>query len=79
LFANQVRASTSKAGIVGVAGTIAFNMLLRRSPVGAVVLGSAMLARQAYKAGQKAKVQRDARRALEIGATHPPVEKTPAP
>jgi uncharacterized membrane protein YebE (DUF533 family) len=71
LFANQVRASTGKAGIVGIAAGLAFNMLLRRSPVGAVLVGGAMIAYQAYQAGEAAKARRAAKSALEKGASQP--------
>lgn len=71
LLANQVRASTGKAGLVGVAAGFAFNMLLKRSPVGAVVFGGAILARQVYKSGKQAQAKRDAKKALANGATVP--------
>jgi hypothetical protein len=73
LFASQVRASTGKAGIAGIAAGLAFNMLLKRSPMGAMVLGGAFLARQAYKAGKVAQAKRDAKKALEQGAVAIPL------
>lgn len=83
LFANQVRASAGKAGIAGVAAGIAFNMMLKRTPVGAVLFGGALLAHQAYKKGKDAQTKRDARKALEKGAPAAPEEplavtRTPA-
>jgi hypothetical protein len=68
LFANEVRASAGKAGLAGVAAGLAFNVMLRRSPVGAVLLGSALIAHRAYRAGKDAQAKRDARRALAKGA-----------
>lgn len=74
LLASQVRANAGKAGIAGIAAGLAFNVLLKRSPVGAMVLGGAFLARQAYKAGKAAQARRDAKKALEKGAIAVPVE-----
>lgn len=74
LFANQVRASAGPAGIAGVAGGLAFNWLLRRSPMGAVALGAVMLGRQAYATRKSAQARRDAKLALQKGALAvPPV------
>lgn len=67
IFTNRVRASAGKAGIAGVVAGFAFNMLLRRSPVGALALGAAILAHRAYKAGQTAQAERDARKARKMG------------
>lgn len=78
LLASQVRANTGKAGLAGVAAGLAFNMLLKRSPMGAMVLGGAFLARQAYKAGKAAQAKRDAKKALERGAVAVPVVVVPA-
>ncbi len=74
LLANQVRASAGKAGLLGVAAGTAFNILLKRSPMGAVVFGGAILARQAFKSGKQAQARRDARKALEKGALAVPDE-----
>ncbi len=78
LLANQVRASAGKAGLLGVAAGTAFNILLKRSPMGAVVFGGAILARQAFKSGKEAQAKRDARKALEKGALAIPDEATAA-
>ncbi|MET0364520.1 MAG: hypothetical protein ABW169_07680 [Sphingobium sp.] len=77
IFANQVRASAGKAGLAGVAAGIAFNMMLKRTPVGAVLFGGALLAHQAYKKGKVAQTRRDARKALEKGAPAAPEEPAP--
>lgn len=74
LFANEVRASAGKAGLAGVAAGLAFNVMLKRSPVGAVLFGSALIAHRAYKAGKDAQARRDARRALAKGALVAPDE-----
>lgn len=76
LLANQVRSSAGKAGLLGVAAGTAFNILLKRSPVGAVVFGGAILARQAYKSSKQAQAKRDAKKALEKGALAAPDEAT---
>lgn len=73
LLASQVRANSGKAGIAGMAAGLAFNMLLKRSPMGAMVLGAAFLARQVYRAGKAAQAERDAKKALELGALPAPV------
>jgi len=73
LLASQMRANAGKAGIAGMATGLAFNMLLKRSPMGAMVLGGAFLARQAYRAGKAAQARRDAKKALEQGAIAVPV------
>ncbi|MFT3965559.1 MAG: hypothetical protein QM690_06725 [Sphingobium sp.] len=77
LFANQVRASAGKAGLAGVAAGIAFNMMLKRTPAGAMLFGGALLAHQAYKKGKAAQARRDARKALEKGAPAPPEDPKP--
>jgi hypothetical protein len=74
LFANEVRASAGKAGLAGVAAGLAFNVMLKRSPVGAVLFGSALIAHRAYKAGKDAQAKRDARRALAKGAIVVPAD-----
>lgn len=76
VLANQVRASAGKAGIAGVAAGLAFNILLKRSPVGAVLFGGAILARQAMKSGKEAQARRDAKKALEKGAMATPGDST---
>lgn len=78
LMANQVRASTGKAGVAGIAAGLAFNVLLKRSPVGAMVLGGAFLARQAYQAGKAAQARKDAKKAFEKGAIIVPPESPSA-
>lgn len=76
LFANEVRASAGKAGLAGVAAGIAFNMMLKRTPVGAVLFGGALIAHRAYRAGKDAQARRDARRALAKGALATPAESS---
>ena len=75
LFANEVRASAGKAGLAGVAAGLAFNVMLKRTPVGAVLFGSALIAHRAYKAGKDAQAKRDAQRALAKGALAAPEER----
>jgi multisubunit Na+/H+ antiporter MnhG subunit len=58
LMANQLRASSGKAGLAGVAAGLAFNMLLKRNPVGAVLLGGAVLAHKAYRSSQAAQAKK---------------------
>lgn len=77
LFANQVRASAGKAGIAGIAAGLAFNIMLKRTPVGAVLFGGALIAHQAYKKGKAAQATRDARKALEKGAPAAPEDPRP--
>jgi hypothetical protein len=77
LLANQVRSSAGKAGLLGMAAGTAFNILLKRSPMGAVVFGGAILARQAFRAGKDAQAKRDAGKALAKGAFATP-PTTPA-
>lgn len=72
IFTNRVRASAGKAGIAGVVAGFAFNMLLRRSPVGALALGAAILAHRAYKAGQTSQAERDARKTRTTGKVASP-------
>jgi hypothetical protein len=77
LLANQVRAATGKAGIGGVVGGVAFNMLLRRAPKSAMLLGGAFLAYQLYKAGQVARAERDSGHMLKIPAAKALPEPVP--
>lgn len=78
LFAHEVRASAGKAGLAGVAAGVAFNMMLKRTPVGALLFGSALLAHRAYKSGKEAQAKRDARKAMAKGAQETP-EDSPQP
>ncbi|MET0240964.1 MAG: hypothetical protein ABW184_13825 [Sphingobium sp.] len=82
LLARQVGVTAGQAGLVGLVAGTAFNFLLRRSPVGAIALGGAMLAHKAYKSGQEAKAKRDAKLALEKGIAAPvplkPITPLPA-
>lgn len=84
LFANQVRATTGGAGLVGIVAGLAFNRLLKRHPVGAVVFGVAILSYQAYRASEERKALREAAKALALGSdpaskpTPPPTAATPA-
>lgn len=76
LLTNQVRASAKRAGLAGMAAGAAFNMLMRRSPMGAVALGAVILGHRALKANEEAKARRDAKMALQKGvAAPPPVEE----
>jgi len=48
----------------GLLAITAFNLLLRRSPVGAAALGGAILANRAYRAGRRAQARRIAKKTL---------------
>lgn len=63
ILTRSVRASAGKAGMPGFLAGAAFNMLLRRSPIGALTLGAAILAHRAFRASQEARVSRAARKA----------------
>jgi hypothetical protein len=53
LFAWQVRSNARKAGIAGLLGGLAFNMLLKRSVPGAVVMGGVLLVHRLMREGRK--------------------------
>ena len=78
LLANQVRASAGKASIAGVAAGVAFNMMLKRSPVGALLFGGALIARQALKKSKATQARHDAGKALGKGALAAPPAPAPA-
>src|SRR6185369_7823558 len=64
LFTRSVRSSTRKAGMPGLLAITAFNLLLRRSPLGAAALGGPILANRAYRAGRRAQARRTAKKTL---------------
>ncbi|HEX7856413.1 MAG TPA: hypothetical protein VF503_22290 [Sphingobium sp.] len=77
LIANQVRASAGQAGLAGIAAGITFNIMLKRTPVGAILFGGALLAHRAYKSSKAAQAKRDGRKARAKGARTAPDEPKP--
>jgi hypothetical protein len=66
MLTRSVRKSAGKAGLPGFLAGAAFNMLVRRSPMGALTVGAAILVHRAYRAGRDAKAKR--------GTTPPPAK-----
>lgn len=74
-----VRASAGRSGVVGMAGGFVFQRLLRRTPVGALLVGAALVGHDLYKQGRKARATRQAHRAMEQGMASPPPEPADDP
>lgn len=64
LFEDQVRASAGKAGLTGMIVGVAFNALLRRSPIGAFALGAGLLV---YQLIENEREGRTARKLAQAG------------
>jgi predicted lipid-binding transport protein (Tim44 family) len=73
----SVRASAGRSGVAGMAGAFVFERMLRRFPLGALVVGAGLVGRDLYRAGRKARDTRQAHHAQEQGMASPPPEPEP--
>ncbi len=72
LLAGRVRASAARTGFTGMAGGLAFNYLLRRSPLGAAALGAVIVGRHILVERQAARDRKAERQARKQAAKTEP-------
>ena len=74
----RVAETAGKSGLLGAAAGLAVSRVVRRSPLGALVIGGAWLGHKLYKRGQERAFDKAARNAKRVKPAVQPAEAAPS-